>query len=95
MPSGQEKPRAGLAAGRLAVFLQFLGATNRVLDSLDPYVPRSACYFDSRDRTKGGASVSRWSVIVPKALLRQIKSGKTAEPWTYDGWTRFERPRVG
>jgi len=48
-------------------------------------VPRALRYFDSRDRTKGGAIFSRWSVIVPQALLRHIKSGKTAEPWTYDG----------
>ena len=36
-------------------------------------------------RLKGGAIFSRWSVIVPQARLRHIKSGKTAKPWTYDG----------
>lgn len=61
-----------IVVGRLAVFLQQLGATNRVLNRLDGLAPRFACYFDKRDERKGGQLFPRWNVIVSKALMRHI-----------------------
>ena len=70
-----------LLIGRLAVFLHCLGATNRVLNQLDAFAPRSACYFDKHDRTKGDAIFPRWSVIVPQSLIVHINSGATVDPF--------------
>lgn len=71
-----------LVVGRLAVFLQLLGANNRVLDGLDGFAPRSACYFDKREPTAGGEIFPRWNVIVSRRLIAHIESGAAIDPST-------------
>ncbi len=65
-----------LVVGRLAVFLQLLGAKNRFLDTLDSSTPRSMAYFNKHERDKGGALFPRWNLIVSRSLMQHIHSGK-------------------
>jgi predicted transcriptional regulator of viral defense system len=67
-----------LLVGRLAVFLQLMGAKNKILDQFDRFAPRSACYFDQSKRQKGDRLFRRWSVIMPHDLMQHIETGATA-----------------